>query len=161
MNAPLPDPKTAPELFETLLTRRVVAYFIDLAIIVAIMAGIVLAGLILGLVTLGAAFLAVPVALPISVIVYYAVTLGSAKRATIGMQLMDIVLTPTRGMPLEGWRAFFHPLLFWLTCWILPPFSYLVALFTPRRQLLHDLVLGTLMVRRSPMERHWARYAPV
>ena len=67
-------------------------------------------------------------------------------------------MTPTRGAPLEGWAAFAHPLIYWLTCWVLPPFSLLVALFTPRRQLLHDLLLGTLMVRRSPMERHWDFY---
>lgn len=155
MSTNLPDPRSAPELFEGLLSRRVIAYFIDLAIILALMVGVVLAGLILGLVTLGAAFVAIPVALPIALVTYYAVTLGSFRRATVGMQLMDIVLTPTRGAPLDGWRAFFHPLLFWITCWILPPFSYFVALFTPRRQLIHDLVLGTLMVRKSPMERHW------
>ncbi len=155
MSNNLPDPRTAPELFDTLLTRRVIAYFIDLAIILALMIGVILAGFILGLVTMGAAFVAIPIALPIALVTYYAVTLGSPKRATVGMQMMDIVLTPTRGAPLDGWRAFFHPLLFWVTCWILPPFSYLVALFTPRRQMIHDYVLGTLMVRRSPMERHW------
>lgn len=159
MSTHLPDPRTDPELFEGLLTRRVIAYFIDLAIIVAIMVGVTIAGIIFGLFTIGLIWLAIPIALPIAIVVYYASTLGSNKRATVGMRMMDIVLTPTRGAPLDGWRAFFHPMLFWITCWILPPFSILVALFTPRRQLLHDLVLGTLMVRRSPMERHWAQYA--
>lgn len=160
MSTPLPDPKSSPELFETLLTRRVIAYFIDLAIILALMAGVILAGLVVGLLTLGLAFVGIPIALPIALVTYYAVTLGSFRRATVGMQLMDIVLTPTRGATLDGWRAFFHPLLFWITCWILPPFSYFVALFTPRRQLIHDLVLGTLMVRKSPMERHWRSMPP-
>jgi hypothetical protein len=27
---------------------------------------------------------------------------------------------------------------------------------TPRRQMVQDLVTGTLMLRRSPMTRHWA-----
>lgn len=155
MNSELPDPKSAPELFETLLTRRVFAYFVDLAIILLIMCAVLVVGLVFGVLTAGITLLTIPIALPIALVAYYAVTLGSPRRATVGMQLMDIVLTPTRGAPLEGWRAFFHPLLFWLTCWILPPFSYLFALFTPRRQMIHDLVLGTLMVRRSPMERHW------
>lgn len=159
MGTPLPDPRNAPELFEGLLTRRVIAYFIDLTIICALVFGVIIAGLIVGIFTMGAAWLAIPVALPIAIVLYYATTLGSHRRATKGMQIMDIVLTPTRGAPLDGWRAFAHPLLFWLTCWILPPFSVLVALFTPRRQLIHDLVLGTLMVRRSPMERHWQTYA--
>ncbi len=45
--------------------------------------------------------------------------------------------------------------LFWITVWVAWPVSLLVALFTPRRQMVHDLVTGTLMLRRSPMERHW------
>jgi len=159
MSEHLPDPSSDPELFEGVLTRRVIAYFIDVAIIGVIVLGVILVFSIFGLVTLGLAWVALPFAVPISIVIYYALTLGSPKRATAGMQFMDIVLTPTRGMPLDGWRAFLHPLIFWLTCWILPPFSLLIALFTPRRQLLHDLIVGTMMVRRSPMERHWARYA--
>jgi len=81
--------------------------------------------------------------------------LGSSRRATIGMQFMDIVLTPTRGQPLDGWMAILHAGLFWLTFWISWPVSLLFVLFTPRRQMIHDLVVGTLMVRRSPMTRHW------
>ncbi len=158
MNAPLPDPASAPELFENILKRRAMAFFIDLAILSAIIIFVVVSGIITGFMTMGAAWLALLGAVPLSIVGYYAGTLGSARRATIGMGVMDIVLTPTRGLPMDGWRAFLHPLVFWLTVWLLPPLSLLVALFTPRRQLLHDLVVGALMVRRSPMEKHWARY---
>lgn len=154
----LPDPETAPELFEGVLTRRVVAFGIDIVILAAVMALAALIGTFFGIFTLGLGFLAMPLILLMSIVLYYGATLGSPRRATIGMQVMDLVLTPTRGLPLDGWKAFAHPLLYWLTCWVLPPFSLLVALFTPRRQLLHDLFLGVLMVRRSPMERHWHGY---
>jgi uncharacterized RDD family membrane protein YckC len=154
----LPDPETAPELFEGVLTRRVIAFAIDLLILSGVVAIAVLVTIFIGIFTLGLGFLATPLILLMAIVVYYGATLGSSRRATIGMQTMDIVLTPTRGSPLDGWRAFAHPLIFWLTSWVLPPFSLLVALFTPRRQLLHDLVLGTLMVRRSPMVRHWREY---
>ncbi len=158
MNAPLPDPDTAPELFAGVLTRRTIAYFIDVAIMSVMVTFIIVAGVVMGIVTLGVSWLALVFVVPLSIVFYYAATLGSWRRATIGMNIMDIVLTPTRSRPLDGWRAFLHPLVFWLTIWILPPVSLLVALFTPRRQLLHDLFLGTLMVRRSPMEKHWAEY---
>ena len=151
----LPDPDTAPELFEGVLTRRVLAFGIDVVILLMLVTAASIAGVLIGLFTLGIGFLGMPLILLGSVVFYYGATLGSARRATIGMQMMDIVLTPTRDAPLDGWRAFAHPLVYWLTCWVLPPFSLLVALFTPRRQLLHDLLLGTLMVRRSPMIRHW------
>jgi len=152
----LPDPGSAPELFEGLLTRRSFAYFIDLILLSMLVSLVVLLGVIGGLVTLGAAWLALPLAVPLSIALYYGMTLGSHHRATIGMRMMDIVLTPTRSKPLNGLSAFWHPMVFWLTLWILTPFSFLFALFTPRRQLLHDLIVGVLMVRRSPMERHWA-----
>ena len=159
MSSNLPDPHTAPELFEELLARRVAAYIIDVVILAAITLGTIIVGTVLGLVTLGAAFFALPFAIPIAIALYYGATLGSVKRATVGMRIMDIVLTPTRGAPLNGIRAFIHPVVFWVTCWFLTPFSFLFALFSPRREMLHDLIVGTLMVRRSPMERHWASSA--
>ena len=158
MTVMLPDPATAPELFESVLTRRIIAFCIDLVVLAVIVAIAAFLTIFIGIFTLGLGFLATPVILLLSVVFYYGVTLGSPRRATIGMQVMDIVLTPTRDLPLDGWRAFAHPFIFWMTSWVLPPFSLLLALFTPRRQLLHDLILGTLMVRRSPMERHWRHH---
>ncbi|HEY8577411.1 MAG TPA: RDD family protein [Devosia sp.] len=151
----LPDPQTAPELFEGVLTRRVFAFLIDTVIIGAMILAFSLIGLIAGFLTFGLAWLALAFVVPASIVLYYGATLGSSKRATIGMQMMDIVLTPTRGQPLDGWMAIIHAALFWLTTWISWPLSLLFVLFTPRRQMIHDLVVGTLMVRRSPMERHW------
>ena len=151
----LPDPETAPELFEGLLTRRVFAYLIDLVLIGAMILVFGVIGLIGGFLTFGLAWLALPVLVPASIVLYYAATLGSPKRATVGMQAMDIVLTPTRGQPLDGWMAIIHAAVFWVSVWISWPLSLLFALFTPRRQMLHDLITGTLMVRRSPMIRHW------
>lgn len=159
MNAPLPDPESAPELFEGLLTRRVLAYLIDVAIMTAMVAAVSIVGVIAGFLTFGVAWLALIFVVPLVIVGYYAATLGSHRRATIGMQMMDLVLTPTRGAPLDGWMAFLHALLFWISFWISWPVSLAFALFTPRRQMIHDLVIGVLMLRRSPMERHWAGYA--
>jgi uncharacterized RDD family membrane protein YckC len=114
-------------------------------------------GLIAGFITFGLGWAAIPFIVPIAILGYYVATLGSPRRATIGMQAMDIVLTPTRGAPLDGWRILIHPLVFWITVWISWPVSLGFALFTPRQQMVHDLIAGTLMLRRSPMERHWRR----
>jgi uncharacterized RDD family membrane protein YckC len=151
----LPDPATAPELFDGVLTRRATAFVIDLILIGALVLLFSFIGLIAGFLTFGLAWLALVFVVPATVVLYYVATLGSPRRATVGMQMMDIVLTPTRSAPLDGWMALLHAGLFWLTAWISLPLSLLFTLFTPRRQMLHDLVLGTLMIRRSPMERHW------
>jgi len=158
MNAALPDPETAPELFEGVLLRRMTAFVIDMVIIGMMVTVLTVVGGIAGFLTFGLAWLALIVIVPLSIVLYYAATLGSVQRATVGMQVMDIVLTPTRGRPLDGVMAVLHALVFWVTVWISWPFSLLFALFTPRRQMLHDLVVGTLMVRKSPMTRHWNAY---
>ena len=152
----LPDPSTAPELFDGLLTRRVTAYLIDVVLISGLVLAITIVGAILGFFTFGLAWISLVFAVPLAVIAYYSVTLGSPRRATVGMQMMDIVLTPTRGQPLDGWMAMLHALVL-ITIWICWPVTLLFALFTPRRQMIHDLIMGTLMVRRSPMMRHWQR----
>lgn len=155
MTNALPDPDTNPELFDGLLLRRGAAYVVDCVIILFVTLAVMLVGLLFGILTLGVGFLALPFIVPIAILGYYAATLGSPMRATVGMQMMDIVLTPARGRPLDGWLILVHPLLFWTTVWISWPLSLLFVLFTPRRQMLHDLIVGTLMLRRSPMERHW------
>jgi uncharacterized RDD family membrane protein YckC len=155
----LPDPATAPELFEGVLTRRVIAFVIDVVVMSLMIVVFSLIGLIAGFLTFGLAWLALIVVVPATIVLYYGATLGSARRATMGMQAMDIVLTPTRGQPLDGWMAIIHAAVFWLTTWISWPVSLLFALFTPRRQMIHDLIVGTLMVRRSPMVRHWQAHS--
>jgi len=159
MRPELPDPATAPELFENVLTRRVMAFFIDSAIMILLTAAISIVGVIAGFFTLGLAWIALPVVIPLVLLGYYAATLGSHSRATIGMQAMDLVLTPTRGAPLDGWKILIHPLVFWITVWLAWPISLLFALLTPRREMVHDLIAGTLMLRRSPMVRHWRNQA--
>ena len=131
------------------------AYIIDVGILIGIGAVILLVGLIAGFITFGIGWALLPIVIPAVILGYYAMTLGSRMRATVGMAAMDLVLTPTRGRPLDGWRILIHPIVFWVTWWIAWPVSLAIVLFTPRREMVHDLITGTLMVRRSPMERHW------
>ena len=154
----LPNPAASPELFESILTRRVLAFVIDCVIMSILVVVLSIVAGILGIFTLGLAWLSIPVMVPVVFIAYYAVTLGSPSRATLGMRAMDIVLTPTRDAPLDGWMAMLHVVAFWATCSLLTPFVLAVGLITNRRQLLHDILLGVLMVRRSPMERHWRHH---
>lgn len=152
----LPDPRTAPELFDGVLVRRVLAYLLDVALLIAAATLVGVVSLILGFFTLGIPWLLLPVVIPAIILGYYAITLGSPMRATVGMSAFDIVLVPARGYPLDGWKILIHPLVFWVTVWFAWPISLAVALFTPRQQMVQDLVTGTLMLRRSPMQRHWA-----
>ena len=151
MNSHLPDPQTNPELFENVLLRRIMAFIVDFIVISTIAFFVTFIVFIAGITTFGITWLTLPFVLPFSILLYYASTLGSHRRATVGMQMFDLVLTPTKGLPLDGWKILVHPIVFWLTIWLFAPLLF-IGLFTQRRQLLHDLLTSTMMVRRSPME---------
>lgn len=152
----LPDPSTAPQLFDGVLLRRSAAFVIDTVILGFIATILLFIGTIAGFLTFGLAWLSLPIVIPLAILGYYAATLGSPMRATVGMSLMDVVLVPARGYPLDGWKILIHPIVFWITVWVAWPISLFVALVTPRQQMVQDLVTGTLMLGRSPMVRHWA-----
>lgn len=77
---------------------------------------------------------------------YYASFESSAYQATPGKQAMDIFVTDTEGYPITFSRAtgrFFGKLLSGLFLLL----GYIMAAFTPRRQALHDLMAGTLVLK--------------
>jgi uncharacterized RDD family membrane protein YckC len=49
--------------------------------------------------------------------------------------------------------AIMHSLLFWFSVSFLTPLILIVGLFTPRKQLLHDIVLGTVVVNSGALRR--------
>ena len=74
-------------------------------------------------------------------------TLGGPSSATPGMRFTGIEMRTVRGERMYYGLALLHALLFWFSLAILTPLVLLVALFTDRKQLLHDLLLGTVAVR--------------
>jgi uncharacterized RDD family membrane protein YckC len=66
------------------------------------------------------------------------------------MRFMGIEVRTVRGERMYYGLALLHVLGFWFSVALLTPLILLVALFTDRKQLLHDLVIGTVAVR-SPL----------
>jgi uncharacterized RDD family membrane protein YckC len=146
------DPYLQPELFRGVLTRRVVAFVIDLFVlsVPVILAVIFIA--VFGLVTLGlgwALFWLVSPASVIWAILYYGASLGGPHSATIGMRVMDLELRTWYGAPSYFVLGAMHAVLFWVSISVLSPFVLLIGLFNGRRRLLHDIVLGTVVVNTS------------
>ena len=81
LDGELPDPATAPELFEGILTRRALANLIDLALLIAICGAILLVGFVAGFFTFGVGWISLPIAIPVAILGYYVLTLGSRMRA--------------------------------------------------------------------------------
>ena len=146
------DPVMQPELFEGVLARRVVAFIIDF-IIIAI--PVVLAAMFIfafGIVTLGLGFALYWLLSPATVIwalVYFGLTLGAPASATIGMRMVDLEMRTWYGAPAYFVLGAVHAIVFWLTISALTPFILLVAFFNERRRLLHDILLGTVVINNS------------
>ncbi len=147
------DPATSPELFEGVLPRRVVAFVIDFLIIAI---PVVMAAMFIfafGIVTLGlgwALYWLLPAASMIWAIVYFGFTLGGPNSATIGMRVMDLEMRTWYGAPAYFVLGAVHAIVFWLTISTLTPFILLVCFFNQRRRLLHDIVLGTVVINNAP-----------
>ncbi len=143
------DPAVRPERYEGVRTRRSFAFLVDAAIILMLMVvAYVLIG-VLGIFTLGVLWLLFPAVWPVVAILYSVLTLGGLNSATPGMRFMGIEIRTVRGERLDYGHALLHVLGFWLSVAILTPLVLLVALFTERKQLLHDLILGTVAVRSA------------
>jgi len=146
------DPITEPELFRGVLTRRIVAFLIDVVVIsVPVIAGYLFIA-VFGLLTLGLGWMLFWLAWPATVIwaiVYYGASIGGAHSATLGMRVMDLELRTWYGAPGYFVLGAMHAVLFWVSISFLSPLVLLVGLFDRRRRLLHDLVLGTVVINSS------------
>ena len=146
------DPDLEPELFRGVLTRRVFAFLIDLIVLsVPVILGYIFIA-VFGLITLGLGWVLFWLAWPASVIwaiVYYGASLGGPHSATLGMRAMDLELRTFYGAPGYFVLGAMHAVLFWVSVSFLTPLVVLVGLFNGRRRLLHDIVLGTVVINTS------------
>ena len=146
------DPQTQPELFRGVLTRRVFAFLIDLVVLAIPVILAVLFIAVFGLITLGLGWVLFWLVSPATVIwalIYYGASLGGPHSATLGMRVMDLELRTWYGAPGYFVLGAMHAVLFWISISFLSPLVLLVGLFNNRRRLLHDFVLGTVVINSS------------
>jgi uncharacterized RDD family membrane protein YckC len=156
------DPFSHPEYFEGVLARRMIAFLIDLFIVAV---PIILACIFIflfGLITFGLGWGLFFLVIPGSVVwalVYCGVTMGGPASATIGMRTVDIEVRTWYGAPCYFLLGAVHAIAFWVTVSALTPLVLLVGLLNERRRLLHDFLLGTVVInneRRTALLRHTA-----
>jgi uncharacterized RDD family membrane protein YckC len=146
------DPLLQPELFRGVLTRRVIAFLIDLIVLSIPVVLAILFIAVFGIVTLGLGWALFWLVSPASIIwalVYYGASLGGPHSATPGMRVMDLELRTWYGAPGYFVLGAMHGILFWISVSVLSPLVLLVGLFNRRRRLLHDVVLGTVIINNS------------
>jgi uncharacterized RDD family membrane protein YckC len=143
------DPAANPELFEGVLARRLLAFFIDVVIITVPVLFATIFIFIFGLVTFGLGWTLFWLLSPGAVIwaiLYYGLTFGSPASATIGMRVMDLEMRTWYGAPAYFLLGAVHAIVFWVTVSVFTPLILLVGFFNERRRLLHDILVGTVVI---------------
>jgi uncharacterized RDD family membrane protein YckC len=146
------DPIVNPELFEGVLARRCIALLIDVTIITVPVLFAAVFIFIFGIVTLSLGWALYWLLSPGAVIwaiVYYGMTFGSPASATIGMRIMDLEMRTWYGAPAYFVLGAVHAIVYWVTVSFLTPFIVLIAFFNHRKRLLHDMLVGTIVINNA------------
>lgn len=138
----LPNPDTQPEFYADVPTKRLVAWVLDLIVIVAISAVIVPFTAFVGLFFFGFLML-------VTGFVYRTVTLATGS-ATWGMRLVSIEFRDRTGRQFDLGSAFLHTLGYHLSFSFFPAqiVSIILMLTTSRAQGLTDHVMGSVAINR-------------
>jgi len=146
------DPVLNPELFAGVPARRVIAFAIDVAIILAPVALAFVFIILLGLVTFGLGWALLWLLYPGTVIwglIYYGSTFAGPASATIGMRVMEIEMRTWYGAPCYFVLGAVHAVAFYVSMSALTPLVLVVCFFNRRQRLLHDIVLGTVVINNA------------
>ncbi|MDH7800458.1 MULTISPECIES: RDD family protein [unclassified Rhizobium] len=133
--------------YSGVLSRRVFAFLIDYAIVLLLCIPAAVIVFFLGVITLGLGFFLYPALFVIVAVLYFGVTLSGASQATPGMRAMGIAMARMDGRRIDFLLATVHIVLFWVINSVLTPLILLAGLFTERSRLVHDFLLGTVLVR--------------
>lgn len=138
-----------PRAFASVRTNRIFAFLIDAVLIAAMTLLATVLVFFLGIFTLGLGWLLFPILWPAVALIYVALTLGGPTSATPGMRAMGVTMRMVRGGRPDILIAGMHALLFWFSVSLLTPLVLAVSLFNAEKRLLHDLVIGTVVVNRQ------------
>lgn len=142
----------APEdwrAYSGVLSRRVFAFIIDYALVLLLCIPAAVVVFFLGILTLGLGFFLYPALFVIVALLYFGMTVGGRAQASPGMRAMGIAVARLDGRRIDFMTAVVHMVLFWILNSVLTPLILLAGLFTERSRLVHDLLLGTVVVRVS------------
>jgi uncharacterized RDD family membrane protein YckC len=136
--APLPA-----SALQSVRRRRIAALFLDLILVSILSVAIFV---VLGLLTLGIAWLILPPLFPFVAFFYNGLTISGRGMATPGMKAMDLEMRLVDGAPTPFLHAAVHAVLFYLS-WMFPPI-FLLSLLSDDKRCLHDMLAGVIVLRR-------------
>jgi uncharacterized RDD family membrane protein YckC len=145
----IPEPLTTPEAYDGLVTRRILAYLIDLLILamLALLVWLILGAA--GLLTFGLLLPLQPLALALLPFAYHILLIAGEGSATLGMRLMGLrVYSIVDGGRPHLLQAALNVFIFYGSLALTGSLILLVALFNSRGRTLHDYLAGTIVLRQ-------------
>jgi len=146
----MPDPMALPEAYEGVLWRRTLAYLVDLCVIGVLAAFVWVVFAMLWLLSFGLLGPILWFLFGLIPLAYHTLLLSGPRSATVGMRLFDVELRSVTGERPGFLQALIQTALFYITVGVTCSLILLLALFNRHKRTLHDMLAGTVMVRRFP-----------
>ncbi len=142
----LPNPERDPQFYEGVPARRLVAWLVDMAVILVV--GVPIA-LVFGVATFGIGFALFPFILASVGFIYRFVTIAGSS-ATWGMRFMGIELRRHDGSRFDSTTALLHTAIYTVAFWTvaLQLLSCATILMSRYKQGLNDIILRTTAINR-------------
>ena len=121
--------------------KRIIAFLIDFTILVVLwLIACVIIG-VLGVLTLGLAWLLYGAVFPVVAVLYSGMSIAN-RGATPGMRAAGLTFRLETGERPGFLQGAVHVILFYVSVTFLTPLILLVSFFNARKRLLHDMVIG-------------------
>ncbi len=133
------------EQLDGVRTARIFSFFIDYLIVIVLSIPFAFVVGLLGLLTFGLGWALYAILPAVVAIIYLAMTMGGPNQATVGMAMMGIGIRKVDGGRVDPFLAILHGVLFWVFASF--PLLLLISLVSSKKRLLHDILLGTYVVR--------------
>jgi uncharacterized RDD family membrane protein YckC len=145
--APVVEPD--PARLKGVLWRRPLAYFVD-AMIVGVLYWIAFVLLLpLWVISLGLLSPVMVLSLGVIALAYHSLLIGGRRSATLGQRLFGLEVRRIDGGRPDVLQAFVLTALFYVTVSLTSALILIVALFTRHHRTVHDMLSGTLTLRRA------------
>ncbi|WP_170325235.1 RDD family protein [Ruegeria arenilitoris] len=138
----LPDPDSQPEFYQSVATKRFVAWLFDIALISLLC-------IVPVFLTFGAGLFFLPLIYGVISFVYRVVTIANGS-ATLGMRFMGIELRDAFGARMDMGKAVAHTAGYFVSMafFVVQIVSVIMMLTSARCQGLTDAFLGTVMINQ-------------
>ena len=138
-----------PRRLRGVLWRRVFAYFVDVTIIAGLYALVSILMSPLWIISFGTLSAPIAVTLALIPLAYHSLLISGRHSATWGQRLFDLEIRRLDGGRPGLLQAAVQTVMFYVTVCITTCLILLIAVFNRRRRTLHDLLAGTITLRRT------------